>query len=156
MAARSEFSLVGMKPIADKLKKLTQELSFKASRAAMREAFRPVAKAARQNAAAVDSPFTARKIRDNVRLQFATRFYRETGLLMYRVGVASKRGPIPRGNPDEGKGGNTPHWHLLEIGTEKMRAQPMLRPALANNVGVVLDKLATGLEEQINKIVTGL
>lgn len=32
-------------------------------------------------------------------------------------------------HPDKAKNAPTPHWRLLEFGTEKMRAEPFMRPA---------------------------
>lgn len=152
MPARSDFSLVGFEDIKNRLSKLTANVRDKAGRTALRKAAGIVAKAARDGAIAIDDPETGRRIRDNIRLQFATRFFRETGNIMYRVGVATKRGRIPDGNPDEGPLGNTPHWHLVELGTEHSRAFPFMRPALANNINAVIDKTATELENELDKL----
>lgn len=70
---------------------------------------------------------------------------------MVSVGVLTLRGPIPKGNPDTGRRGNTPHWHLIELGTEKARAQPFLRPALDSNIGAVIARFASELDKEIEK-----
>ncbi|HAS6095387.1 TPA: HK97-gp10 family putative phage morphogenesis protein [Vibrio vulnificus] len=151
MANKFDFSIIGLDEITKKLGNLSVELGDAAGRRAARKAFGIVARAARENAMVIDDPDTGRRIRDNIRLQFASRYYRETGDIMYRVGVATRKGRIPKGNPDEGPKGNTPHWHLVELGTEKARAQPFLRPALSENVSSVMDKLAKQLDKEITK-----
>ncbi|HDI3291990.1 TPA: HK97 gp10 family phage protein [Vibrio cholerae] len=153
MAEKADFTILGLDEVLKKLGKLNLEIGDAAGKRALRKAARIVAKAARQNALLVDDPETGRRIRDNIRLQFASRHYKETGDLMYRVGVSTRKGRIPKGNPDEGKGGNTPHWHLIELGTEKARAQPFLRPALSENVNKVVDKLVTELDKEIDKVI---
>lgn len=153
MPANSDFSLVGFDDIKKRLGQLTAGVRDKAGRTALRKAAGIVAKAARDGAIAIDDPETGRRIRDNIRLQFATRFFRETGNIMYRVGVATKRGRIPDGNPDEGPGGNTPHWHLKEFGAEHSKAEPYMRPALAENVNAVIDKVATELDNELDKLL---
>lgn len=150
----SEFSIVGFEEIKRQLGKLSVDVGDKAARSAMRKAAGIVARSARENALRIDDPETGRRIRDNIRLQFASRHYRETGDLMYRVGVSSRRGVIPKGNPDEGPKGNTPHWHLVELGTEHSRAQPFLRPALSENIHPFLDRLTNELSKAINEALS--
>ncbi|WPC72923.1 HK97-gp10 family putative phage morphogenesis protein [Vibrio porteresiae] len=149
--AQNDFSILGFDDVAKKLMRLSVDVGDKAGRSALKKAAGIVAKAARDNAMLVDDPVTGRRIRDNIRLQFASKHYRETGDLMYRVGVSTKKGPIPKNNPDEGRGGNTPHWHLIEEGTEHAKAQPFLRPALSDNINPVLDRLRTELSKEIEK-----
>jgi HK97 gp10 family phage protein len=151
MSNKFDFSILGLDEVTKKLGNLSVELGDAAGRRAARKAFGIVARSARENALLVDDSETGRRIRDNIRLQFASRFYRDTGDIMYRVGVATRKGRIPKGNPDEGPKGNTPHWHLVELGTEKARAQPFLRPALSENVSKVMDKLVTELDKEITK-----
>ena len=110
-----------------------------------------MARAARQNAERVDDPETGRRIRDNIGRRFRGRYFRRTGDLMISVGVLTKRGPIPEGNPDEGAKGNTPHFHLVELGTEHARAQPFLRPALEENINPAINKFASELDKELEK-----
>lgn len=44
-----------------------------------------------------------------------------------------------------------PHAHLVEFGTEKMAAQPFLRPAWDQNKAGVLEFIATELGDEITK-----
>lgn len=151
MANNFDFSIIGLDEVTKRLSRLSLEVGDAAGRRALRKAANVVAKAARENAMLVDDPTTGRRIRDNIRLQFASRHYKETGDLMYRVGVSTLKGRIPKGNPDEGPKGNTPHWHLVELGTERSRAQPFLRPALSENINKVVDTLVVELDKEITK-----
>lgn len=146
-----EFAIHGLDQIKDKLARLDREVGDAAGRRALRKAANVIAAAAKENALLVDDPNTARRIRDNIRLQFASRHYKQTGDLMYRIGVSTRKGRIPKGNPDEGAKGNTPHWHLIEIGTEHSRAKPFLRPALAEKRQQAIDTLMHELDREIAK-----
>lgn len=153
MAKILTFNLTGFDHAMKRMKKLRSEIRDKAGRNALRKGSAIVANAAREAAVMVDDPETGRRIRDNIRLQFASRHYRNTGEIMYRVGVSTKRGRIPKGNPDEGPRGNTPHWHLIEFGTEHSRAQPYMRPALSENINQVIEKVANELDNELDKIL---
>ena len=81
---------------------------------------------------------------------------KRTGDMMISVGVGTDKGRIPRGNPDTGAKGNTPHWHLLELGTQDMRAQPFLRPAAEQMAEQAISTFGSELDKAITKIVGGL
>src|SRR5690606_24043644 len=106
-------------------------------------------KKAKENALRVDDPETGRRIADNIGQRFRSRYFRQTGDTMVSVGVRTNRGRIPKGNPDEGRRGNTPHWHLVELGTERAKAQPFLRPAASESVSEIFNTVATELERQV-------
>lgn len=148
-----KWDLQGFDRVIAKMRGLTPALRGKAGRSALGSAARVVTNAAKDNALRVDDPETGRKIADNVTQRFRSKYFKATGDLMVSVGVATNKGPIPKGNPDEGAKGNTPHWHLVELGTERMRAQPFLRPALENNISKVEQVFADKLEKQIDKLV---
>src|SRR5690625_4307716 len=151
MADEVQFSISGVEELSAKLKSLPAGVRGKPGRRALGKAATIVARAARQNAERVDDPETARRIRDNIGRRFRGRYFRRTGDLMISVGVLTKRGRIPKGNPDEGAKGNTPHWHLVELGTERARAQPFLRPALQDNINPAINKFAVELDKEIEK-----
>ena len=151
MSASFEFSLLGVKDVKAKMNKVSQTVNDTGTRTALRKAAGIVKKAAQQNALAVDDPKTGRRIRDNVTLQFASKLYRQKGVIMYRVGVATNRGRIPTPNTDQGAKGNTPHWQL---GTERAAAQPFMRPALANNVNQVTDKFINEFNKELDKALS--
>lgn len=149
----AQWELKGFDQLSKKLQGLSAGVRGKAGRSALGSAARVVTKAAKDNAYRVDDPETGRKIADNVTQRFRSKHFKLTGELMVSVGVATNKGRIPKGNPDEGPKGNTPHFHLVELGTEQMQARPFLRPALANNISKVETVFARKLEQQIDKLV---
>lgn len=151
--SKVKFSLIGFKELQSKLEKLKQEVRIKATRSALRRTAGIVVKAAKQNALNVDDPKTGRRIADNIRLQYGTKVFNQTGKHLYRIGVNTRWRNIIRGNKDEGPRGNTPHWHLVEFGTRRSRERAFMRPALSNNIDRVLNKLARELNREINKLV---
>ncbi|MCG9962338.1 HK97-gp10 family putative phage morphogenesis protein [Shewanella cutis] len=152
--ATSDFSIVGLKEVKAKMNKVSQTVLDTGTRAALRKAAGIVKKAAQQNALAVDDPKTGRRIRDNITLQFASRLFQRNGVIMYRVGVATNRGRIPTPNADEGARGNTPHWHLVEFGTERAQAQPFMRPALTNNINQVINSFTFEFDKELDKALS--
>lgn len=152
--ATSDFSILGLKEVKAKMNKVSQTVLDSGTRTALRKAAGIVKKAAQQNALAVDDPKTGRRIRDNITLQFASRLFQRDGVIMYRVGVATNRGRIPTPNADEGARGNTPHWHLVEFGTERAQAQPFMRPALANNINQVIGSFTFEFEKELDKALS--
>jgi len=137
----------------DQVLRNLKELPLKVRRSAVRKATGKgaaiIRKKAKQNALRVDDPETGRRIADNIGQRFRSRYFRQTGDTMVSVGVLTTKGRIPRGNPDEGRGGNTPHWHLVELGTERASAQPFLRPAAESSVSEVFNTVATELDRQV-------
>ncbi len=152
--ATSDFSILGLKEVKAKMNKVSQTVLDTGTRSALRKAAGIVKKAAQQNALAVDDPKTGRRIRDNITLQFASRLFQRNGVIMYRVGVATNRGRIPTPNADEGARGNTPHWHLVEFGTERAQAQPFMRPALANNINQVINSFTFEFDKELDKALS--
>ncbi len=147
-----EYELQGMDAIIFKMRTLANDMRRKVAMGATRRAARVVTNAAKVNAQAVDDPNTGRRIASNIQQRFNGKFYKATGDIMYRVGVASPKGKTPKGNPDEGDKGPTPHWHLLELGTEKMRAQPFMGPALSNNVEAAMSVFSAEMNKGIEKL----
>ncbi|ACK47079.1 HK97 gp10 family phage protein [Shewanella baltica] len=154
MAAKFDFSLIGLKEVKAKMNKVSQTVLDTGTRTALRKAAGIVKKAAQENSLNVDDPKTGRRIRDNVTLQFASRLFKSEGVIMYRVGIATNRGRIPTPNADEGARGNTPHWHLVEFGTEHAQAQPFMRPALANNINQVIGRFTVEFDKELDKALS--
>lgn len=148
-----QWDLRGFDAAIGKMKKLPAELRQKPGQSALGSAARVLTKQAKENALRLDDQETGRKIADNVVQRFRSRYYKQTGDLMISVGVGTEKGRIPKGNPDTGPKGNTPHWHLLEIGTERMRAQPFLRPALVEKLDEIQSVFAKKLEAQLDKLL---
>ena len=139
----------GLDQVLRNLKELPVKIRRSAARKATGKGASVIRKKAKQNALKVDDADTGRMIADNIGQRFRSKYFRQTGDTMVSVGVLTKKGRIPRGNPDEGKKGNTPHWHLVEEGTEEAKAQPFLRPAASESVSEVYNTVAQELEKQI-------
>lgn len=122
----------GVEALSKRLESLSYDARRKGGRFALRKAAQVVRDAARQNAQTVDDSETGRSIARNINERWASRFNKSTGNLMFRVGVMGGA-RIPKDNVDEGLGGPTPHWRLLEFGTEKMRARPFFAKSLPEN-----------------------
>lgn len=148
-----KWDLKGFDQVSKRLQALPAGLRGKAGRSALGSAVRVMTNQAKDNALRVDDPETGRKIADNIVQRFRSKYFKRTGDLMISVGVSTSKGRIPQGNPDEGPKGNTYHWHLVELGTEKMKAQPYLRPAFGQTVDKVQQVFAAKLDQQITKIV---
>lgn len=128
----------GVEALSKRLESLSYDARRKGGRFALRKAAQVVRDAARQNAQTVDDSETGRSIARNINERWASRFNKSTGNLMFRVGVMGGA-RIPKDNVDEGLGGPTPHWRLLEFGTEKMRARPFFAKALPENAQRAMD-----------------
>ncbi|MDR0259104.1 MAG: HK97 gp10 family phage protein [Comamonas sp.] len=151
-----EFKLKGVDEVRKRLQALPKELQLKPARSALGKAATVVRKQAQVNALRFDDPDTGRRIADNIIQRFRGRYYKRTGDLMVSVGVGTEKGRIPKGNPDTGPKGNTPHWHLLELGSEKMRAQPFLRPAAEEVAPRVMDAFTQNMNKAIDQITRKL
>ena len=148
----TQFDLQGMSKVIERMKALPNEVRKKVVMGALRKSAALVAKAAKINAQRHDDPETGRRIASNVQTRFASRTYKATGDVMYRVGVANPKGRIPKGNPDEGDKGPTPHWHLLELGTEKMAATPFMLPALTSNIEAVISTFSAEASKRMDRL----
>lgn len=148
-----QWDLKGFDAAIAKMRDLPVGLRGKAGRSALGKAARVLTNHAKDNAQRIDDKDTGRQIARNITQRFRSKYFKQTGDLKISVGVATEKGRIPKGNPDEGPGGNTPHWHLRELGTERAPADPFLRPAFAQGVEEVQTVFASQLEKQIDKIV---
>lgn len=130
------FELKGAKELKAKLEGLSYDMRYKGGRFALRKAAQLVESQAKANALRVDDPTTGRQIAHNIALRWNGRLFKATGNLGFRIGVMGGA-EGQRSNPDLGLGGKTFHWRFLELGTEKQREQPFMRPALASQTEAV-------------------
>lgn len=75
---------------------------------------------------------------------------------MFRVGVmqGAQLPQLPKGEKaDDTAKAPTPHWRLLEFGTEKMRARPFMRPALADNISAATDEFLRQYEKALDRAI---
>ncbi|EMM5897271.1 HK97 gp10 family phage protein [Klebsiella michiganensis] len=140
MADGVEYKLTGVDELLGKLESITDDMKRKGGRAALRKATNVIANRAKANARRLDDPETGRSIADNIAVRWNGREFKRTGNLGFRIGVL--HGAVLKRHPDKAKNAPTPHWRLLEFGTENMRAQPIMRPAAEN-----------GAEEAMNTFV---
>lgn len=140
MADGVEYKLTGVDELLGKLESITDDMKRKGGRAALRKAANVIANRAKANARRLDDPETGRSIADNIAVRWNGREFKRNGNLGFRIGVM--HGAVLKRHPDKAKNAPTPHWRLLEFGTENMRAQPIMRPAAEN-----------GAEEAMNTFV---
>ncbi len=127
MADGVEYTLTGVDELMGKLESISDDMKRKGGRAALRKAANVIANRAKANAQRLDDPETGRSIADNIAVRWNGREFKRNGNLAFRIGVL--HGAVLRKHPDKAKNAPTPHWRLLEFGTENMRAQPFMRPA---------------------------
>lgn len=148
MADGVKFDLQGAEELNQLLKGLTFDLKRKGGRFALRKAANIVRDKAKQNAGRLDDPATGQSIANNVAVRWSGRTFKRTGNLMFRVGVlygAKLSGEGDKSSPP------TPHWRLLEFGTEKMPAQPFMRPALSDNQQAVAAEFIRQYRKKIDR-----
>lgn len=148
-----QFSILGLDSLLGKFESISYDLKRKGGRSSLRKAANIVVEAAKQNAGALDDPSSGRRIADNVVIRWNGRLFKYTGDLGFRVGVLQGAKISKKGNPDDGSGGPTPHWRLLEFGTQKMRAQPFMRRALSENINKVTSTFITEYEKAIDRAI---
>ena len=151
--ANVEVQLQGLDPILAKMRTLKREIRLKPARSALGQAAKLIRQQAQQNALAVNDPDTGRTIADNIVQRFRGKYHKRTGDLMISVGVATEKGRIPKGNPDEGPKGNTFHWHLIEVGREGAPAQPFLAPAARQQAEAAMHQFTASLDKGIDRIL---
>lgn len=131
MADGVEYTLTGVDELMGKLESISDDMKRKGGRAALRKAANVIANRAKANAQRLDDPETGRSIADNIAVRWNGREFKRNGNLAFRIGVL--HGAVLRKHPDKARNAPTPHWRLLEFGTENMRAQPFIRPAAENS-----------------------
>lgn len=140
----------GVEALSKRLESLSYDASKKGGRFALRKAAQVIRDGARQNAQLVDNSETGRSIARNINERWASKFNKSTGDLMFRVGVLGGA-RLPKDNVDEGLGGPTPHWRLLEFGTEKMRARPFFAKALPENAQKATDTFISEFNRALDR-----
>lgn len=169
MADGVDFSLTGMDDVLGKMRELKVDARLKGGRFAARKAAQVMLAAAQENASRIDDPATANSIEKNLALRFSGRRFKQTGDIMFRVGVMggarsyadtkenrrkSRVGARYRTDGDKSNpGGDTWYWRLVELGTSRMPANPFMRPALERNISQVIDTFATQYDKALDRAI---
>ncbi|NWA25508.1 HK97 gp10 family phage protein [Pseudomonas gingeri] len=151
MADEIQFSMIGVDSLLSKLATVNEEVKRKTGRAALRRAAEVVAGHFREGARRWDDPETGRSIADNIVLRWNGRLFRSTGSLGFRIGVL--HGAVLKKGGGKEVNDPTPHWRLLEFGTEHIAADPVARPALEDHIGEVTNEFVTQFEKGLDRAI---
>lgn len=151
MANDIQFSIIGLNPLLAKLEGVSYDMKRKGGRFALRKAAQVVERALKQNAARVDDPQTGRSIAANVALRWSGRLFKRTGNLGFRVGIL--HGAVLKNGGSTEANAPTPHWRLLEFGTEKMPAQPFARQALESNINAATNEFVNQYQKALDRAI---
>lgn len=151
MADGVEFSILGLDGLLGKLSAVSVDVRHKGGRAALRKAAQVVVQKAKAGAERIDDKATGRSISDNIALRWNGRLFKRTGDLGFRIGVL--HGAVLKDGGDLSSNAPTPHWRLIEFGTEKMPAAPFMRPALADSISEVTNTFVTEYEKSIDRAI---
>lgn len=151
MADGVEFNISGLDSLLGKLDAVTYDVKRKGGRAALRKAAQVVTQKAKEGAERIDDKATGRSIADNIALRWNGRLFRQSGDLGFRIGVL--HGAVLKDGGNLSANSPTPHWRLIEFGTEKMAAAPFMRPALANSIAEATSAFVTEYEKAIDRAI---
>lgn len=146
-----EFSITGLESLLGKLDSVSYDVRRKGGRAALRKAAQVVMQKAKDGAERIDDKETGRSIADNIALRWNGKLFKQTGDLGFRIGV--QHGAVLKDGGDLSPNSPTPHWRLIEFGTERMPAAPFMRPALANSIAEVTSTFVTEYEKAIDRAI---
>lgn len=144
MADWVEYKLTGADELSARFRGLAEEMRRKVVTPAAKDAMGLVLADAKNRAALIDDPETSNYIPKNLAIVERKAIGVEVGAVVMSVGVRKRS----RGQA----GGNTFYWWWVELGTEKNRAKPFLRPALANNREAVFKEFLNSAKYQLIKL----
>lgn len=151
MADGTEFSITGLDSLLGKLDSVSYDVRRKGGRAALRKAAQVVMQKAKDGAQRIDDKTTGRSISDNIALRWNGKLFKQTGNLGFRIGVL--HGAVLKDGGDLSPNSPTPHWRLIEFGTENMSAVPFMRPALANSISEATNTFVSEYEKAIDRAI---
>lgn len=151
-----KFSMLGVDELLGKFEEISFDVRRKGGRSSLRKAAQVIERNLRENAMALDDAETGRSIAENVGLRWNGKLFKQTGDLGFRVGIMRGAVTPKKGAPvDKGVNAPTPHWRLIEFGTENMPAQPFARKALADHIseitGTFVDEYNLSLDRAIKR-----
>ncbi|WP_273823024.1 HK97-gp10 family putative phage morphogenesis protein [Pseudomonas asplenii] len=144
MADWISYKFSGTEALSAKFKALPEEIRRKVVTPAARDAMDIVLVDARDRAARIDDPETANFIPANLAMVNRKALGEELGAVIISVGVRMRKRGVG--------GGNTFYWWWVELGTEKNRAKPFLRPALQNNREALFREFLSSAKYQLIKL----
>lgn len=149
-------SVHGLPDFREKMQQIGSEKEVKKFvRKASRQAMNIVRDAARNNAKAIDDPVSVEKIHKNITVSSGKTKNKNT--LKMRVGIKGGAGQNQYSVSTAGlSGGDTRHWRFIEFGTSTIPAVPFMRPALANNIELVIGKFSEVFIQQLNEALAAL
>lgn len=147
-----DFQLTGLDALLGKLENIECDMKRKSGRAALRKAGNVIVAQIKANASRLDDPHTARKISDNAALRWNGRLFKTTGNLGFRIGIL--QGAILKKKADKSQDAPTPHWRLLEFGTEKMPAKPLVRAAASAKAQEAINTFVDEYGKSIDRAIT--
>lgn len=153
MAEKSfSVTMTGVEELTKKFEGLRYDMLKKGGRFALRKAAQVIREQAKANARRVDDSETGRSIANNITEKWNGRVNKQTGDLAFRVGVNQGAVLAKKGEtPDLAAGGPTPHWRLLEFGTEKMAARPFMVPAMEQAAQRATDAFITNYDKALDR-----
>ena len=151
MAETVEFSILGLDFLMAKLESVTYDMKRKGGRSALRRAAAVIAENAKARAMRLDDAETGRSIADNIVLRWNGRLFKRTGDLGFRIGV--KHGAVLKDGGELSANSPTPHWRLLEFGTQYIRADPFMRPALEESISDATNVFVSEYEKTIDRAI---
>ena len=140
----------GVAQLRERMKGLPYKVQKQVIQPAVRYGANIIAEQARAIVRNIDDPTTGRQIARNIVVKYRSKLSKRYQGVVYSIGVEYPRGRMPKGNPDDGV--NTGHFHLLELGTEKMRAQPFLVPAAIMRAQDVSQEIAARAAKRLEKL----
>ena len=140
----------GVAQLRERMKGLPYKVQKQVIQPSVRYGAQIIAEQARAIVRHMDDPTTGRQIARNIVVKYRSKRSAQIKGVVYSIGVEYPRGRMPKGNPDDGI--NTPHFHLLELGTEKMRAQPFLVPAAIMRAQDVSQEIAARAAKRLEKL----
>ena len=163
-----QFNLEGLDSLLGKLEAVQYDVKRKGGRSALRKAAKLVAEKVKAAAARIDDAATRENISKNITIRWSNKTFKRTGDLGFRVGIlGGARVPAKRvrkrgtatldelgefaGAGSKNPGGDTFHWRFIEFGTQKVAAQPFMRPALASSVDEATNAFIKNYELAIDR-----
>ena len=142
----------GLDDLKRAIAELAGDLKRKVIRAALRDAAKPIQRAAVQNAPTLqgDHPYRLPgTLRRSIKVKASKRFKGQDGEIGVFVSVSKRKG---LGGKSSARNPFDPfYWRFLEFGTKKLPRQQFMTPAFEANTGRAIDIFKSRLKTRIDK-----